>query len=93
LHTQIAVDPKVFDRYVGQYTVAPTFILTVTRDGDRLFVQATGQPKLELFAEGEKEYFLKVVDAQVTFEVSQQGNAIGLVLHQNGRNTSARRTD
>jgi serine-type D-Ala-D-Ala carboxypeptidase/endopeptidase len=78
---------------VGQYTVAPTFILTVTRDGDRLFVQATGQPKLELCAEGEKHYFLKVVDAQVTFEVSEQGDATGLVLHQNGRNTSARRTD
>jgi CubicO group peptidase (beta-lactamase class C family) len=92
-HTQITVDPKVFDRYVGQYTVAPTFILTVTRDGDRLFVQATGQPKLELFAEGEKDYFLKAVDAQVTFEVSGQGNAISLVLHQNGRNTSASRTE
>ena len=53
--------------------VAPTFILTVTREGDRLFVQATGQPRLELFAEGEKDYFLKVVDAQVTFEVERTG--------------------
>ena len=83
----------MFDRYVGQYTVAPTFILTVTRDGDRLFVQATGQPRFELFAEGEKDYFLKVVDAQVTFEISGQGNATGLVLHQNGRDVSGKRTD
>ena len=92
-HTQITVDPALFDRYVGGYTVAPNFILTVTRDGDRLFMQATGQPRFELFAEGEKAYFLKAVDAQVTFETNGEGNATGLVLHQNGQSISAKRAE
>ena len=90
-HKQIAVDPKVFDGYVGQYQLAPSFILTITRDGAQLFVQATGQPKLEIFPENEREYFLKVVDAQITFETDSQGRATGLVLHQNGMNQSAKR--
>jgi len=41
-HTQVAVDPKRFDGYVGRYELTPTFILTVTREGNQLFVQATG---------------------------------------------------
>jgi len=90
---QVAVDPKLFDRYAGRYQLAPNFVLTVTREGERLFAQATGQPKLELFAEGEKEYFLKVVDAQITFEVDSGGAVNQLVLHQAGRDVPAKRID
>src|SRR5262249_9037104 len=57
------VDPKLLDRYVGQYQPAPNFILTITRDGARLFAQATGQPKFELFPESEKSFFFKAIDA------------------------------
>ncbi|MGD1082959.1 MAG: serine hydrolase [Candidatus Sulfotelmatobacter sp.] len=90
-HKQIAVDPKVFDGYVGQYQLAPNFVMTITRDGAQLFVQATGQPKLEMFPESDRDYFLKVVDAQITFETDSQGRATGLVLHQNDMNQQAKR--
>lgn len=90
-HTQVAVDPKIFDGYVGQYQLAPTFIISVTREGSQLFVQATGHPKLEIFPESERDYFLKVVDAQITFETDSQGKATGLTLHQNGMNQPAKR--
>lgn len=90
-HKQITLDPKVFDGYVGQYQLAPNFIMTITRDGTQFFVQATGQPKLEIFPEGERDFFLKVVDAQITFETDSQGRATGLVLHQNGMNQPAKR--
>lgn len=90
---EIAVDSKLFDNYVGRYQLRPNFILIITREGDRLFGQATGQSKFELFAEGEKDYFLKVVDAQITFEVDSAGMANQLILHQLGRNTLARRIE
>ena len=38
-----------------------------TRDGDHLFEETTGQPKFEIFPESDRDYFLKVVDAQITF--------------------------
>jgi serine-type D-Ala-D-Ala carboxypeptidase/endopeptidase len=90
-HMQVTVDPKLFDGYVGQYQLAPNFVMAITRDGARLFVQATGQPKLEIFPENDRNYFLKVVDAQITFETDGQGRATGLVLHQNGMNQTAKR--
>ncbi len=46
--------------YVGRYPLAPSFVLNVTAEGSRLFVQATGQPQLELKAEG-KDRFAVVV--------------------------------
>jgi hypothetical protein len=67
--------------------------LTVTREGDHLFTQATGQPKFEVFPESDKDFFLKVVDAQLTFETDSQGKATDLILHQNGMNQKAKRID
>jgi CubicO group peptidase (beta-lactamase class C family) len=92
-HKEVAVDPKLFDGYVGSYELAPSFILTVTRQGDHLFVQATGQPNVEIFAEGDRDYFYKVVDAQITFVTNAEGRATGLILHQNGRALSAKRME
>jgi hypothetical protein len=89
-HKEVAVDPKLFDGYVGRYELAPNFILTVTREGDQLFTQATGQPKVEIFPESDRDYFLKVVDAQITFETDSQGRTTGLILHQNGMNQPAK---
>ena len=91
--TEITVNPKLFDGYTGRYELAPNFILTITREGDHLFAQATGQPKFELFAEGEKDYFLKVTDAQVTFETDAAGHATSLTLHQLGREVPAKRIE
>ena len=85
------VDPSVYDAYVGEYELAPGFILTVTREGDRLLTQATGQSKVEVFPTSETEFFLKVVDARITFVRGPGGVVDQLVLHQGGRDVPAKR--
>ena len=92
-HKQIEVDTKLFDGYVGRYQLAPNFMLTVTRAGNRFFTQATGQPKIEVFAETERDYFLKDADAQITFATDGQGRATGLTLHDNGRDLPVKRIE
>lgn len=89
--TTIAVDSKLFDRYVGTYQLAPTFAITITRDGDRLFAQATAQPRLEIFPENERKFFYREVDAQITFVVEGDGPATKLILHQAGMDQEAKR--
>ena len=91
VHKEVKVDPKLFDGYVGTYEITPAFALAVTREGDHLFVQATAQPKFEIFPEGDRDYFLKVVDAQITFVTDAQGRATELILHQGGRDLHAKR--
>lgn len=88
---EVKVDPKIYDAYVGEYQLAPGFILTVTREGDRLITQATGQGKVEVFPSSETEFFLKVTDAQLTFVKGPSGVAESLVLHQGGRDIPAKR--
>ncbi|MGA8368478.1 MAG: serine hydrolase [Candidatus Acidiferrales bacterium] len=83
-HKQVTVDPKLFDGYAGAYQLAPNFIITITREGDHMFAQATGQPKFEIFPESDHDYFFKVVDAQITFVTDSQGRATELILHQRG---------
>lgn len=92
-HKEIAVDPKIFDGYVGRFQLAPTFIIAVTREGNQLFVQATGQPKFQVFPETVRDYFLKVVDAQITFNTDSHGRATELILHQNGIDQTAKRIE
>ena len=91
VRTAIKLDPKILDSYVGDYELAPTFVISITKDGDRLSLQATGQPKFELFAESETKFFLKVVDAQISFVKDDAGKVTKLILHQNGANQNARR--
>jgi CubicO group peptidase (beta-lactamase class C family) len=84
--TAVDVSPDVLARYVGRYQLAPNFILDITvRDG-ALYVHPTAQPVLRLWAESETRFFLKEVDAVITFERDTSGAVPRLVLHQNGQN-------
>lgn len=85
-----AADPASYDAFVGVYTLAPGFEITVTREGDGLFAQATGQGKFEVFPEAVDRFFYKVVDAQLEF-VRTNGAVTSLVLHQGGQHLPAPR--
>jgi CubicO group peptidase (beta-lactamase class C family) len=92
VRTVAKVDPKIYDGYVGQYQLTPTVTLTVTREGDRLMTQLTGQPKVEVFPESETKFFLKVVDAQLTFVKDDGGTVTHVILHQGGKDQKATKT-
>jgi len=67
VHSKIKVDPEIYNSYTGEYELAPNFIIMIIKENSHLFVQATGQPKFEIYPESETKFFLKVVDAQITF--------------------------
>jgi CubicO group peptidase (beta-lactamase class C family) len=81
----VKIDPKIYDLYAGEYQLAPSFVLTITREGDRLMGQATGQSKLELMPETEAQFFVKEVNALVSFVKDEKGAVTALILNQNGR--------
>ncbi|WP_373549752.1 serine hydrolase [Haliscomenobacter sp.] len=78
------VEESVLESYVGVYELAPNFTITMTRKGSQLFGQATGQGQFELFAKSATEFFLKVVEAQVTF-TSKDGKVDSMTLFQGGQ--------
>jgi len=88
---EIPLAPDKLDPYVGVYELAPNFQLTITKEGGSLFGQATGQGKLQLFPESETDFFLRQIDAQLTFVRDVSGKVNGLVLHQGGANLPGRK--
>jgi CubicO group peptidase (beta-lactamase class C family) len=79
----IQMAPEALDAYVGRYDYGGA-ILTVTREGNRIFAQLTGQPRFEIFPKSETEFFWKVVEARVTFVKNEKGEVIKAIHHQGG---------
>jgi serine-type D-Ala-D-Ala carboxypeptidase/endopeptidase len=88
---QTAVSANVLDGYVGHYKLGEASVFTITREGDQLYAQLTGQTRAAIYSKGEQEFFYKIVDAQISFQGDVQGQATALVLHQNGRDQTAKR--
>jgi CubicO group peptidase (beta-lactamase class C family) len=91
LKKPVPLDPKALDQYVGKYEMLPGQVFTVTRQGDRLMVQLTGQPGFRVYPESQTEFFYRVVDARITFVRDADGKVNKLVLHQNGLDLPAYR--
>ncbi len=90
---EIAVDSAALIPLVGVYELAPAFRLAITREGASLFGQATGQGRAQLFAESPLTFFLRGVDAQVTFVRDADGKVNQLILHQGGANIPGKRVE
>ncbi|HNX98921.1 MAG TPA: serine hydrolase, partial [Candidatus Aminicenantes bacterium] len=89
--TEVVLRPEALEPLPGEYQLVPGFALTVTLDAGKLYVQATGQPRFQVFPGAETEFFYKEVDAQITFVKDGAGKVTGLVLHQNGRDLEGKR--
>jgi CubicO group peptidase (beta-lactamase class C family) len=88
---EVKVDASLFDAYVGEYQVSPRLTLSITKEGDKLFGQMTGQPKLGLEAVSETQFTIPEVKANITFEKDASGTVTGLVLTQGARTANAKK--
>jgi hypothetical protein len=82
---EVKIDAAGFDAFVGEYQVTPRLVMTITKEGDKLFGQMTGQQKLELEAVSATQFTIPSVKANITFEKD------GLVLSQGARTTNAKK--
>jgi hypothetical protein len=90
----IPFDPEKFDKFVGFYQFGADAFLAVSRKEELFHMRLTGQGEVEIYPESETKFFaLSHTPAQVTFNITTQGYADSLVLHQHGREHLARRVD
>ena len=87
----VELSQAMLETYVGVYEAAPQTQMTVTLEGGQLFAQLTGQPEIPVFPEAEDEFFLTLVDAQISFVRDGAGDVTQAILHQNGRDIPWRR--
>jgi hypothetical protein len=89
---EITLDSKVLARYVGAYQLGPGMLITL--EGSQLISKLGNQQPVPIFPESETMFFAKVVDAQIEFpKVEGEGKAGQMILHQGGRDQTAKRLD
>jgi CubicO group peptidase (beta-lactamase class C family) len=76
---------------VGTYEMQGGATMTIALDGDHLTTQLTGQPAIRIFAESETKFFLRVVDATLTFEKDAAGKVTDVTLRQGSITNRGRR--
>jgi beta-lactamase regulating signal transducer with metallopeptidase domain len=89
----LKLDIATLDRYVGHFRIAPTSILTISREGSQLSAQISGQPSFLIYADSQTEFHWQVVPARVTFSGDANGLAATATIHQYGADIAATRID
>jgi CubicO group peptidase (beta-lactamase class C family) len=86
----ITVPAAVLDAYAGRYQPegAP-IVFTLVHEGDGLFVQVPGQPRMVLSAETETKFFIPNMNLGVTFVKDEKGTVTHFVLLQGKQETKA----
>ena len=89
----VELDVGTLDRYVGRYALPGALMMSVSREGAKLFAELDRQGRIEIFPASATEFFPKVSAARIKFLVDERGRATALVLHQAGRDVQAPRVD
>ena len=85
----ISLDPKVMEKYVGEYQIGTNIIVAITIESGKLLGQLGGQGKFSLAPESETEFYSKDVNAQIVFIRDATGKTTGFTLKQGGTNNPA----
>ena len=80
----VNVDVKLLDTYIGKYVLPNGVSSEISREGDVLFVQRKGHPKLRLLATSNNQFYDKF-GASYTFNEGSEIITSFTVRHQNGQ--------
>jgi CubicO group peptidase (beta-lactamase class C family) len=82
---EVSVAPTILSDYVGTYQMTPTINNVIALKDGHLTTKLGQQPELDLFAESDTKFFLKVVDAEIEFFRDPTTHAVTrLVIYQGG---------
>lgn len=77
--------------FAGEYALMPGFNIAITVENEKIYCQATGQPRIELYASTPTRFFLKVVEADIEFYPEANGVVNKMVLFQGGQELEGKR--
>ena len=86
---EIEVAETILEQYTGEYQVGPSFILTVVKEGKKLFARGPGQPNQELYGESDTKFYLKTMPIGLEFHRDNTGKVQKLMIHQGEKITEA----
>ena len=91
-HTAIKIDPRLLDGYVGRYN-NENLQMTVTREGDQLFLQVPGYARYAVYPYTDHDFFATVASLQFSFTSDDTGKVTQLVRHERSRDVPLKREE
>ena len=85
----VEVDPAVLQKYAGSYQVSADMTVAITAEAGHLFAEVPKQPKFEIFPTSETDFFAKIADIKLHFEVGADGTVTELVINEGGHEIHA----
>ncbi|MGO0061820.1 serine hydrolase [Brevibacillus fluminis] len=87
------IDPAIYSAYVGNYVLdnKEQTALTVTTEEGRLYLQAEGNMRVELYPLTDTRFFVRSVPIEVEFVPSETKCADSIMISEDGHRSSARR--
>jgi len=80
-HPPTTVDPARYDEYAGNYRFTPGPIVTVSREGQKLYEKWPNESRVEDVPLSETAFVEKGEQSVGTFERDSTGKVVRLVLH------------
>ena len=77
----VKADPAAWEPFLGTYRLGPGWLLTITREGDRLMAQATHEEKFRMTPVSDTNFFVEAYGAPVAF-VRQSSGAVTNLLYR-----------
>lgn len=87
---EVLLNAEALQKYAGVFELSGGMRLAFRAEGQRLFVTATRQPEIEVFAEAADRFFLKEVDARIEFHPDADGGVRRMTLIQGGELSGVR---
>jgi hypothetical protein len=78
----VKVPNEVFDRYVGKYEIGRDKTIRVFRDGERLMIEETDAPAVQLRPFVQILFTIEDTETEVSFVESHTGKIEGIRIHK-----------
>jgi hypothetical protein len=83
--SEVKVDAKVLDSYVGSYAFKADVVFEVSLDKGVLRLKAPGQERVSLVATSNTDFKVATdPNVSLTFKADEKGQIVGMTVHQNG---------
>ncbi len=84
---EIAMNSAQLEKYIGvyEYVDYPDVKLVIEKADGMLIAQLTGQGQFTVYPQSETQFFTKIVEADLNFEMGEDGSINGAEINQSGQ--------
>ncbi|MDQ2657027.1 MAG: serine hydrolase, partial [Bacteroidota bacterium] len=81
----VSIDKALYKLYAGKYNLGTSMAITISMENDKLYAQATNQPRLEIVPVSEEEFIAREVNATIRFVKEPDGKVNKFILDHGGQ--------